>query len=66
MSGRGYVGECLVKVECVGGSTMDKLRVSGWAWLCEGVPCEGGVCGREHCGQATSEWVGMAMWGSAL
>ncbi len=30
VQGRGYVGECLVRVECVDGSTVDKLRVSGW------------------------------------
>ncbi len=47
-----------MRVECVGGSTVDKLRVSEWVGVAMwGVPCEGGVCGREHYGQATSEWV---------
>ncbi len=27
--GRGFVGECLVRVECVGGASVERLQVRG-------------------------------------
>ncbi len=33
--GRGFVGECLVRVECVGGASVERLQVRGRVWGCE-------------------------------